>query len=157
MDEQLKSNLTSSKHWLRLLYMVFFAICLQVSSIVMSVLVAVQFVFALITGKANENLRVFASSLTKYIYAALNFLTYNSEEKPFPFDDWPEADVREAANEADSPAVEVEPAEVEPVPAQAEGEAATETVPPKAKAKPRAKPKAKPKPKVEDDEGQQAE
>ena len=95
MDEKLKSNLTSGKHWLRLLYMIVFAVCLQVASFVMWVLVALQFLFSLIRGEDNENLRTFGASLSKYIFQALQFLTYNSEEKPFPFSDWPAADVVE--------------------------------------------------------------
>ncbi len=91
MDNQLKSNLTSSKHWIRLVYMVLFALFLQVASVVMWALVVVQFLFALITGSDNTNLRKFGDSLSKYIYHALRFLTYNSEEKPYPFSDWPEA------------------------------------------------------------------
>ncbi len=95
MDENLKSNITSGKHWLRLLYMVVFAVCLQVASFVMWVLVALQFLFSLIKGEDNENLRKFGSSLSKYIFQALQFLTYNSEAKPFPFSDWPAADTLE--------------------------------------------------------------
>lgn len=101
MDEQLKSNLTSSKHWLRLVYMVLFSIFLQVSSLVMWVLVAVQFLFALITGKDNMNLRRFGDSLSQYIYQALRFLTYNTEDKPFPFADWPESSVDVASTDGE--------------------------------------------------------
>ncbi|SMF64417.1 protein of unknown function [Alteromonadaceae bacterium Bs31] len=100
MDEQLKSNLTSGKHWLRLVYMVLFAIMLQVSLAVMWVLVVVQFLFALISGNDNRNLRKFGDSLSQFIFQAIQFLTYNSEEKPFPFSDWPEANVVE--EESDS-------------------------------------------------------
>lgn len=91
MDEQLKSNLTSGKHWLRLVFMLLFAVLLQVSLAVMWVLVAIQFIFALITGKDNLNLRSFGDSLSQYIFKTIQFLTYNSEEKPFPFSDWPES------------------------------------------------------------------
>lgn len=90
MDEQLKSNLTSGKHWMRLVYMVLFAIFLYVASFVISFLVVVQFVFALVTGSDNSKLRQFGFSLSAYIHQALQFLTYNSEVKPFPFSDWPE-------------------------------------------------------------------
>ena len=88
-NEQLKSNLTSSKHWLRLVFMLLFALVLQVASLVMWVLVAVQFVFSLITGEDNQHLRRFGHSLSTYIYEVLKFLCYSSEEKPFPFADWP--------------------------------------------------------------------
>ena len=93
MDEQLKSNLTSSRHWLRLVYMILFAVFLQVASLVMSVLVVVQFLFALITGNDNINLRKFGDSLSIYIFSVLQFLIYNSEQKSFPFADWPESKV----------------------------------------------------------------
>ena len=90
-NEQLKSNLLSSKHWLRLVFMLFFAAVLQVASIVMWVLVAIQFLFSLITGEDNVHLRKFGHSLSTFIYSVLQFLCYSSEEKPFPFTDWPES------------------------------------------------------------------
>lgn len=88
-NEQLKSNLTSSKHWLRLVFMLIFAAVLHIASIVMWVLVAAQFLFSLITGEDNQHLRRFGHSLSTYIYDVLKFLCYSSEEKPFPFADWP--------------------------------------------------------------------
>lgn len=104
MDEQLKSNLTSSKHWIRLLFMILFALALQVVSIVMTALVVVQFLFALVTGSDNLQLRKFGDSLSIFIFDTLQFLIYNSEEKPFPFADWPESRVKTG----DAPAAEVE-------------------------------------------------
>lgn len=88
-NEQLKSNLTSSKHWFRLVFMLIFAAVLQVASIVMWVLVIAQFFFSLITGEDNHYLRRFGHSLSTYIYDVLKFLCYSSDEKPFPFADWP--------------------------------------------------------------------
>ena len=99
MDEQLKSNLTSSKHWIRLLFMILFALVLQVASIVVTVVVAVQFLFLLITGKDNMQLRKFGDSLSIYIFEALQFLVFKSEEKPFPFADWPESTVHDDQEE----------------------------------------------------------
>ena len=98
MNEQLKSNLKSSKHWLRLVFMLIFAAILQVASIVMWVLVIAQFIFSLVTGVDNLNLRRFGYSLSVYIFDTLKFLTYASEEKPFPFADWPQ--VQEQAEES---------------------------------------------------------
>jgi hypothetical protein len=88
-NEKLKSNLTSSKHWLRLVFMLLFAAVLQLASLVMWILVIVQFFFSLITGEDNQHLRRFGHSLSTYIYDVLKFLCYSSEEKPFPFADWP--------------------------------------------------------------------
>lgn len=88
-NEQLKSNLTSSKHWFRLIFMLLFAAVLQLASIVMWVLVITQFFFSLITGEDNQHLRRFGHALSTYIYDVLKFLCYSSDEKPFPFADWP--------------------------------------------------------------------
>nr|WP_324259222.1 DUF4389 domain-containing protein [Cellvibrio fontiphilus] len=90
-NDQLKSNLTSSKHWFRLIFMLLFAAILQLASIVMWALVIIQFCFSLITGEDNQHLRRFGYSLSTYIYEVLKFLSYSSEEKPFPFADWPMA------------------------------------------------------------------
>lgn len=140
MDEQLKSNLTSSKHWMRLIYMVLFAIFLQLASVVMTVLVVVQFLFALITGADNINLRKFGDSLSIYIFSVLQFLIYNSEEKPFPFADWPESSVK----------TEIAPS-ASPVKATAEK--------PKAKSKPKTESRAKKQPESnkENEDGQKDE
>lgn len=110
-NEQLKSNLTSSKHWLRLVFMLLFAAILQLASIVMWVLVILQFVFSLVTGQDNEHLRRFGYSLSTYIYDVLKFLSYSSEEKPFPFADWPSAPEAAAApaTEQAAPAAEKTP------------------------------------------------
>ncbi|WP_052481135.1 DUF4389 domain-containing protein [Gilvimarinus agarilyticus] len=89
-NEKIKSNITSSDHWIRLVFMILFALVLYVAGIVVGVLVLVQFLFALITGSDNTNLRQLGDSLTQYIAQTLRFLTYNSSEKPFPFADWPE-------------------------------------------------------------------
>lgn len=94
MDEQLKQNLTSKRHWMRLIFMVLFALLLQVAALVMWALVAVQFVWALVTGSDNDQLRRFGHSLATFIYEALQFLTYNTEHKPFPFADWPDMGAR---------------------------------------------------------------
>jgi hypothetical protein len=98
-NEQLKSNLTSSKHWMRLLFMLLFAAILYVASVVMWILVAIQFLFSLITGEDNNSLRRFGHSLSTYIYDVLKFLCYSSEEKPFPFSDWPDLPAEQKAVE----------------------------------------------------------
>lgn len=102
-NEELKSNLLSSRHWLRLIFMLLFAALLQIAGIVMWVLVILQFLFSLISGQDNRNLRQLGSSLSRYIYQTLKFLTYNSEEKPFPFSDWPSS---AETNTAEANAVE---------------------------------------------------
>ena len=119
MDQQLKQNLVSGKHWSRLAFMVLFAIFIQVASIVMGVVVVLQFVFAVITGQDNLNLRRFGDVLSQFIFQCLQFLTYVSDEKPFPFAEWPVSDIVEpipSDNASDYEAViEDDPIEHAPV------------------------------------------
>ncbi len=90
-NENLKSNLLSVDHWMRLVFMILFSVFLFVADTILKVLVAIQFLFALLTGSDNTNLRQFGDSLSQFIYAILRFLTYNTNDKPFPFAPWPEA------------------------------------------------------------------
>lgn len=90
--DELKRNLSSSTQWLRLLFMVLFAVLLTITSGVIFIVIALQFLFAIISGNLNDNLRRFGDQLSSYIYQILQFLSYNTEEKPFPFDEWPESE-----------------------------------------------------------------
>ncbi|MFL0799936.1 MAG: DUF4389 domain-containing protein [Agarilytica sp.] len=89
MDEQLKANITRSEFWIRLVYMAFFGVCLQLSRIVLWPVVILQVFLTLFSGDENQNLRKFGSSLSQFVFQICQFLTFNSEEKPFPFSDWP--------------------------------------------------------------------
>ncbi len=89
MDEQLKVNITRSEFWIRLAYMIFFGVCLQLSRIILWPVVVIQVFLTLFTGSENQNLRKFGSSLSQFVFQVCQFLTFNSEEKPFPFSDWP--------------------------------------------------------------------
>ncbi|MGH1373508.1 MAG: DUF4389 domain-containing protein [Cellvibrionaceae bacterium] len=92
MSDDIRKNATSAEHWLRLVFMLLFAVIIQVAAAVMWVVVIVQFLFALFTGSDNTNLRSFGHSLSVFIYRTWQFLSYNSEDKPFPFQDWPDSD-----------------------------------------------------------------
>lgn len=94
-NDELKHNLTSGNQWLRLIYMVLFAFLLEIAGFVMLAVVALQFLFSIVTGRANDNLRRLGDQIASYIYQTLQFLIYNTEEKPFPFAEWPESDVED--------------------------------------------------------------
>ncbi len=77
--------------WLRGLFMLLFIFLMGVAKFVTLVVVALQFLTLLLTGKINENLLLFGKSLSDYQYQVMLFLTYNSEVQPFPMNNWPEA------------------------------------------------------------------
>lgn len=75
--------------WMRGLMMVVFAFCLGVAKFVMFAVVVLQFACVLFTRDTNANLLQLGQSLSSYQYQIMRFLTYNSEEQPFPMGDWP--------------------------------------------------------------------
>lgn len=108
MDPALKARLTSRDLWMRLLYMVLFAIAYRLAELVMVAVAIIQFVFILIAGSANELLLHLGQNLTRYIADIIRFQTFNTEEKPFPFADWPdEAAGGERWREQEETAVEM--------------------------------------------------
>jgi hypothetical protein len=78
---------------------------------VVIVVMAAQILFALITGQSNRNLRGLASVVQQYVSQIIDYITYNSNERPFPFSDFPEEDisvVENSASEQADPAVKDE-------------------------------------------------
>lgn len=93
MDDDLKQNLTASETWIRGFFMLLFVFMLVVARVVTGAVVVIQFLFTVFTGQTNENLRYFGASLASFIYQSLLFVTYNSDNKPFPFSSWPTPEV----------------------------------------------------------------
>ena len=90
--EDIVDNLRQPSAWIRVVFMLAFAVFLYlVIAPVILVLIVVQALFAVITGAENENLRFLGSALTVYVSQILEFVTYNSEIKPFPFSNFPGA------------------------------------------------------------------
>ena len=86
-------NIKAKSTWLRLFFMLVIALLYSVSRLVVGAVVMLQFFFVLFTGKTNEKLLSFGQSLSTYTYQVTYYLTFNTEERPFPFDtEWPQAE-----------------------------------------------------------------
>ena len=90
-----KISLLNANTWIRGAYMLLFGLLLVAARLVISIVVVVQFLFVLLVGADNQNLRNLGQGLGKWVYQTLMFLTFNSEDKPFPFDEWPAVDASE--------------------------------------------------------------
>lgn len=97
MEDGVKSNLKSKSTWKRGLYMLLFALIYSVAEIVLTALVLFQFGAQLITGRVNRRLLNFGQQLATYLYQIILFLTYKSEEMPYPFETWPKGAPKKAA------------------------------------------------------------
>jgi hypothetical protein len=90
MSDNLKENIRSRATWLRALFMLLYILIFHLAEVVLSAVVVLQLLVAIFTGRPNARLLRFGQSLGTYIYQIVRFLTYNSEDQPFPFGDWPE-------------------------------------------------------------------
>ena len=89
MDEELKANIKEKSTWIRSLYMILFIVFFYVALMVAGVVVVAQFLSKLLMGKANEQLSSFGHSLGIYLSEVVWFLTFHSEDMPYPCRPWP--------------------------------------------------------------------
>lgn len=89
MDPELKERVTAKPTWTRGLYILLFVIIYSIAEIVVYGVVVLQFLFTLFTGTCNTRLQELGRNLSTFIYQVFTYLTYNSDEKPFPFAPWP--------------------------------------------------------------------
>jgi len=71
--------------------MLLFVVAYGVAEILLLVTAVFQFLCRLVTGKTVERLLIFGENLSRYFYQIIRYMTFNTEEKPFPFSDWPGA------------------------------------------------------------------
>ena len=83
-------NLKSRATWLRLVFMVVFIVLANVAAIVATVVVILGFLWVLFTGETNAQLRDAGRSLAAYFQEIIRYLTYNTDQKPYPLGgEWP--------------------------------------------------------------------
>ena len=88
----IKQNITNRDLWLRGLFIVIFGVILYFAFILVWLLVVFQFVSKVVTGNLNRQLADFSSGLLRYISQILGYITFQLDERPFPFNPWPKAD-----------------------------------------------------------------
>jgi hypothetical protein len=89
-ESSLEENLKSRATWLRLLFMVIVALLLGLAGTVGGAVVVLQFFWVLFTGEPKPELSKLGRQIAAYYGEAIEFLTFNREDRPFPFDnEWP--------------------------------------------------------------------
>ena len=86
MDEENESKL------IRIIYIILFYLIYSITDLVLLVITAIQTILNLFTGEPSQSLRDFGSSLGQYLKQIACYLSYSSNSKPYPFDDWPAPD-----------------------------------------------------------------
>lgn len=90
MNDNTTESYKDRSVWLRGLYMLIFMFLLGLVKFVAFAVIFFQFLTVLFTAETNKKLLRFGRSLSIYQYQIMMFLTYNSEEHPFPMGEWPE-------------------------------------------------------------------
>ena len=83
-------NVRSRTLWTRFLYMLLFGFIYGLAELVIFAVVLFQLGRALFFGAPNQRLCGFGYELGTFVGQVIRFVTYASEDKPFPFGAWPE-------------------------------------------------------------------
>jgi len=105
--DKIVDNVSEPSFWFRILFMLAFAIASYFIILPLIIVLSVaQMLFTLVTGQVNANLRYFSATLALYVPQVIEYLTYLSEEKPYPFSDLPEVEDDSLQQEPASKAAE---------------------------------------------------
>jgi len=88
MQDQINENLKKIETWKRIIFMLIYAVIDSMVKLLLWLVVLLQVGSVLLTGVTNPNILGFGRSLSTYHYHILLFLTFNTEQLPFPFSDW---------------------------------------------------------------------
>jgi len=86
----IEENLKSRATWTRFIFMVISYLLVSLAGLVGSVIVVLGFLWVLFTGEVNRELRGVGQSLASYIFESIRYLSFNTDDRPFPFGNkWP--------------------------------------------------------------------
>jgi hypothetical protein len=84
-EEDLKKNVKDKDTWLRFIYLVMFGIVFYLCSLLAFATSVFQFLAKLFSGSSFEGLSEFGDGLAAYLSQVIRYMTFASEDKPFPF------------------------------------------------------------------------
>lgn len=74
---------------LRLVYIVAYYIVLRFVDVVVAGIAIVQIVCVAVSGQKQEDLARFSGQLAEFIRQVIDYSTWRSDRKPYPFLEWP--------------------------------------------------------------------
>ncbi len=85
MEQKTKDNLIKRSTWIRVAYMILFAVVFYIVALVIALVAVVQFLSRLFTGNVNQQLQSLGQSIGAYVNEITVFMTYHTDDKPYPF------------------------------------------------------------------------
>lgn len=87
MNEIKKEELLKPGKWIRLVFMVVYSLIIEIIALpLILILIFLQFLFHLIAGSPNNQIKNITNWLIDFLKDSFEYLTYKTEQKPFPFD-----------------------------------------------------------------------
>ena len=87
MNEINKDEILDLKKWQRFFFMVIYSFAINAVVNILLILVFLQFLFYLFTSNINTQLQSANNWLHEFFNDSLNFLSFNTNAKPWPFND----------------------------------------------------------------------
>lgn len=88
LSNQINDNLKKPATWERIFYMLIFSVIVSLVSSLLWTVMLLQIITSLLTGSSNKFILSFSRSLSAYLYHITLYLTFNTEQLPFPFSQW---------------------------------------------------------------------
>ncbi|GAB6068122.1 hypothetical protein JCM13664_14410 [Methylothermus subterraneus] len=85
MDTELSRHFKEPHTWRRIFFMLVFALILGFVRLILWAVILFQVGSKLLTGQDNPHARQLGATLAVYLYQIVLFLTFNTEQMPFPF------------------------------------------------------------------------
>ena len=90
MEDQATAKRKIADELIRGAFMVLFLVAARLVSVLVVLIALFQFLCALIVKKPNRNARRFGKDLSYYLAEIVQFMSYSTEKKPWPFSPWPQ-------------------------------------------------------------------
>ena len=84
-----QENIKNKDTWVRGLFIVVFGVIFYALYLLLWLLIVFQFLTKVFTGELNQNLMEFSQALTRFAQQVLHYMTFQTEERPWPFSPWP--------------------------------------------------------------------
>ena len=87
----LTENIKEPSIWVYFFLKVIYLVFLNFIVPFLGFITLLQLLFSIGSKKPNENLVSFSKKISSYIYQIINFITYSSDQRPWPFNSFPES------------------------------------------------------------------
>ena len=111
MNEINKDELLDLTKWQRFFFMIIYSFAINGVVSILIIIAAVQFFFYLFTSKINNQLQSANNWLHDFFSDSLNFLSFNTDAKPWPFKNSNEEEPETQEEVVEAEAVELSPEE----------------------------------------------